>query len=246
MKFMEILAIIPARAGSKGIFGKNIKLIAGKPLIAWTIEEAKRSKLLTRVIVSTDSEEIAKVALKFGAEVPFLRPAEISGDLATDVEFLLHALDWLKEKEGYEPDIILRLPPTSPLRTAAHIDEGIQKLINTPEADAVRPIVEVSKHPYKMWKISMDRKWLKPFLPKEFTNLDEPYNLPRQSLPKVFIHSGAMDVIRLKTIREQQSTSGKKLAYFYMRSEDSINIDQPIDFELAEILLKRRINKISH
>ncbi|MEK7090571.1 MAG: acylneuraminate cytidylyltransferase family protein, partial [Patescibacteria group bacterium] len=148
MKKMEILGIIPARGGSKGVPGKNIRNLAGKPLIAWTIEIAKQSNLLTRLIISTDSEEIAKVAEKYGGEVPFLRPAEISGDLATDVEFLNHALDFLKQKENYEPDIILRLPPTSPLRTAAHIDQGIQKLLDNPDADSCRPITESPKHPY--------------------------------------------------------------------------------------------------
>ncbi len=237
---MEILAVIPARGGSKSIPRKNIKLLAGKPLIAWTIEAAKKSKYLIRVIVSTDDPEIAAVAKKFGAEVPFLRPAEISGDLATDVEFLTHALDFLKQEENYEPDIILRLPPTSPLRLAAHIDEGIEILLKNPEADACRPICEAPKHPYKMWKIGEDGKYLEPFLSKEYTKMDEPYNAPRQILPKVFIHTGAMDVMRLKTIREMKSTSGKRLAYFFMKPEDAVNIDQPIDFELAEFLMKKR------
>ncbi|MBI2055004.1 MAG: acylneuraminate cytidylyltransferase family protein [Candidatus Sungbacteria bacterium] len=239
---MEILAVIPARGGSKGIPRKNIKLLCGKPLIAWTIEEAKKSKHLTRVIVSTDDEEIAEVAKRYGAEVPFMRPPEISGDLATDVEFLTHALDFLKEKENYEPEIILRLPPTSPLRTAAHIDEGIEVLLKNPEADASRPMTEAPKHPYKMWRVSAeDERFVEPFLPKSFTQIDEPYNLPRQALPKAHIHTGAMDVMRLRTVREMKSTSGKKLAYFFMKPEDSINIDTPVDFELAEILLKKRI-----
>ncbi len=241
---MEILAIIPARGGSKGVPGKNIRSLCGKPLIAWTIEEAKKSKHLTRVIVSTDSEEIAEVARQYGAEVPFLRPAEISGDLATDVEFLTHALDFLKERENYEPEIILRLPPTSPLRTAARIDEGIEVLINNSEADASRPMVEAPKHPYKMWAISKDDdRFVEPFLPKSFTNMDEPYNLPRQVLPRALIHTGAMDVMRLKTIREMKSTSGNKLAYFFMKPEDSINIDSAIDFKLAELLLRRRLGE---
>lgn len=237
---MNILAIIPARGGSKGIPGKNIKMMAGKPLIVWAIEAAKKSKLLTRVIVSTDDEKIAEAAREYGAEVPFLRPKEIAQDLSTDVEFLLHALDWLKEKENYEPEIVLRLPPTSPLRTAANIDEGIQKLIDTPEADASRPIIETPKHPYKFWKISADGKWLEPFLDKNITGFDEPQNLPRQLFPKVYMHTGAMDVIRTKTVREQKSTSGKKLTYFFMKPEESINIDHPIDFEFAEFLLRKR------
>lgn len=237
---MKILAIIPARGGSKGIPGKNIKMIAGKPLMAWTIEAAKKSKLLTRVIVSTDDEKIAEVAKKYGAEVPFLRPKELAGDLSTDVEFLLHALDWFKTNEGYEPEIILRLPPTSPLRTAANIDEGIQKLIDTPEADAVRPIIETPKHPYKFWKISADGLWLEPFLDKKITGLAEPQNLPRQLFPKVYMHTGAMDVVRTKTLREQNSTSGKKLAYFFMKLEESVNIDHPLDLEFAKFLFNKR------
>ncbi len=239
---MEILGIIPARGGSKGVPGKNIRNLAGKPLIAWTIEIAKQSNLLTRLIISTDSEEIAKVAEKYGGEVPFLRPAEISGDLATDVEFLNHALDFLKKKEDYEPDIVLRLPPTSPLRTAAHIDQGIQKLLNNPDADSCRPITESPKHPYKMWQTIGSSAIMEPFLPKTITKMDEPYNLPRQMLPKVYVHTGAMDVMRLNTIRDLKSTSGEKVAYFFMNPEDSINIDSTLDFEVAEILMKKRLH----
>lgn len=238
---MEILGIIPARGGSKGIPRKNVKLLAGKPLIAWSIEEAKKSRHLTRVIVSTDDEEIAAVARQYGAEAPFMRPRELAQDLSTDVEFLLHALDWLKGKEGYEPEIILRLPPTSPMRTAAHIDEGIEKLLSMPDADAVRPICEAPKHPYKLWKISEDKKYLEPFLPKSFTGFDEPYNLPRQLFPKAYIHTGAMDVIRARTLYDQKSTSGRKLGYFFMPHEDAVNIDHPIDFEIAEFLMQKRL-----
>lgn len=238
----EILAVIPARGGSKGVPQKNIKPLAGKPLIAWTIQEAKKSKYLTRIIVATDDKEIVDIAKQHGVEVPYLQPAEISTDLSTDVEFLTYALDFLSEKEKYQPDIILRLPPTSPLRTVDNIDQGIDKLINTPEADAVRPIVAAPKHPYKMWKISKDQKWLEPFLSQEFTGFDEPYNLQRQRFPQVYIHTGAMDVMWLKTLREMKSTSGKKLAYFFMKPEESVNIDTDFDFELAEILLNKRLN----
>lgn len=211
--------------------------------MAWTIEEAKKSKYINRLIVSTDNEEIAEISRQYGAEVPFLRPAEISQDLSKDIEFLLHALDFFKEKENYEPDIVVLLRATCPLKTAKNIDEGIEVLINTPDADAVRPILEAPKHPYKMWKISEDKKWLEPFLPKSFTGMDEPYNGPRQVLPDVYIHTGAMDIMRLKTIRELKSTSGKKLAYFFMKPEESVNIDQPIDFKIAEILMKERCDK---
>ena len=240
MDTKKVLAVIPARGGSKGIPRKNIKLLAGKPLIAWMIDAAKNSKQVTRVIVSTDDEEIAAIAREYGAEVPFLRPKDIAADLSTDVEFLTHALDFLKEKEGYEPDIVLRLPPTSPLARAEHIDEGIETLLSNDELDAVRPIVEASKHPYKFWNVNKEEKTLEPFLSKEFTGFDEPHNLPRQLFPKVYMHTGAMDVMRPRTVLELKSTSGKRLGYFFMSPEDSVNIDSPMDFEIAEILLKRR------
>jgi|TARA_Y100000310_G_scaffold162742_1_gene162688 N-acylneuraminate cytidylyltransferase len=187
MKEHKILAIIPARGGLKDVPKKNIRELAGKPLLAWTVEEAKKSKYIDRVIVSTDDEETADIARKYGAEVPFMRPAGISQDLSTDIEFLTHAVDFLKENENYEPDIVVLLRTTSPLKTAQHIDKGIELLIKTPEADAVRPIIESPKHPYKMWKISEDKKWTEPFLSKDFTGMDEPYNGPRQVLPDVYV-----------------------------------------------------------
>lgn len=241
----EILAVICARGGSTSVPRKNIRLLAGKPLIAWTIEEARKSRHLTRVIVSTDDEEIAAVATSCGAEVPFRRPAALAGDLATDVETLTHALDWLRDAEGYEPDIVLRLPPTSPLRTAAHIDEGIEVLLSDPDADACRPIAEAQKHPYKMWRIGADGTYLEPFLSESFTGWKEPYNLPRQLFPKVYVHTGAMDIIRLRTLRELKSTSGARLRYFLMNAEDSINIDYPIEFELAELLMQKRLQAVA-
>ena len=237
---MEILGIIPARGGSKGVPGKNIRPLAGKPLIAWTIKEAKKSKHLTRTIVSTDDDQIAATARAFGGEVPFLRPKEISRDLSTDVEFLQHALSFLKEKEQYMPDIVLRLPPTSPLRTAEDIDAGIEKLLEDAEADAARPVVEAPKHPFKAWKISS--VYLKPFFSKDCSGFDEPHNLPRQLFPKAYIHTGAMDVMRRRTIEELKSTSGNRLAYFFMDPEHSINIDSQLDFEFAEYLMHRRLD----
>ena len=238
---MNTLAIIPARGGSKGVPQKNIKLFCGEPLIAWSIKETEKSKYISRTIVSTDDPKIAEVAKSFGAEIPFMRPDEISGDLATDYEFILHALDFLKENELYEPDIIVRLPPTSPLRKAEHIDRGIQKLLDTPQADAVRPIYEVSKHPFKFWKISDNEQFLEPFLPKSITRFDEPSNLPRQLFPPVYSHTGSVDVIWTKTIRLKKSVSGENIAYFIMDEEDSVNIDTLLDFFVAEQLMKRRI-----
>ena len=238
---MEVLGVIPARGGSKGVPRKNIRPLAGKPLIAWTIEEAQKSKLLTRTIITTEDSEIAEVARSFGAEVPFMRPPELAQDLSTDVDFLTHALRWLHDNEGYEPDIVVTLRVTAPLKRAVHIDEGIQKLIDNPDADASRPIHESPKHPYKMWKIREGGMYLEEFLPKSFTGFDEPHNLPRQLFPKVYVHTGAMDIMRRRTVEELKSTSGNKLAYFFMDPKDSINIDSEMDFQMAEFLMNKRL-----
>lgn len=240
---MEILAVVPARGGSKTVPRKNIRPLAGRPLIAWIIGAAQRSKRLTRTIVSTDDPEIAEVARGHGAEVPFLRPAEIAQDLSTDVEFLLHALDWLEARESYVPEIVLRLPPTSPLTTAAHIDEGIRTLLETPGADAVRPITEVSTHPYKMWRRSEEGPWLVPFLPREVTGVEAPHDLPRQLFPTAYRQTGAMDVLWRRTIRELRSTSGRRVAYFFMAPEESVNIDQESDFTIADCFMRRRLER---
>lgn len=235
--------MIGARGGSKGVPRKNIRLLGGKPLVYWTIAEAKRSKYINRLIVSTDHQEIAEVAKSFGAEVPFLRPKEISQDLSTDVEFFTHALGWLKENESYEPDMLVRLPPTSPLRTAEDIDLGIKTLLDHPEADSSRAICESPKHPYKMWKIQEGSPYLEPFLDESFTGFKDSHNLPRQLFPKVYIHTGAVDVTRPQVIREQKSTSGRKCAYFFMQPENSVNIDSETDFQYAEFLMLKRFGQ---
>lgn len=237
---MNLLAIIPARGGSKGVPRKNVRLIAGKPLIAWMIEAARGTRHPMRVIVSTEDEEIARIAQQYGAEVPFMRPPELAQDLSTDIEFLTHALVTLKADEGYEPDIVLRLPPTAPLTRSEHIDKGIDTLLTDSSLDSVRPIVEAPKHPYKFWKIAEDGAYLEPFLSKTFTGFDEPHNLPRQLFPPVYAHTGAMEVMRTRTILGERSSAGKKVGFFFMEPEESINIDHPLDFDLAELLLGRR------
>lgn len=236
---MKILGIIPARSWSKWVIDKNIKYLNWKPLIYRTIKESLKSKYIDKLIVSTDSFEIAKLAKDYWAEIPFIRPSEISKDTSLDIEFIEHALLEL-EKNGYKPDIILRLPPTSPLRTVKHINVWIEKLIEDRSLDSVRPITEVQKHPYKMWKISNNKRTIDPLFSYNDTGIKESYNMPRQLLPTFFVQSWAMDVIRYETIKKYKSTSGKKIWYFIMEPEVSINIDSEADFILAEILLKKR------
>ena len=231
------MAIIPARGGSKKIPKKNIKLLAGKPLIAYTIEESKKSKYINRVILSTDDEEIAILGKKLGAEVPFLRPSELAEDNVTDLPVFQHCLNWLRENENYIPDIIVHLRPTAPLRKNYHIDTGIELLLKSPGADSVRSVTAVGQHPLKMWKIENNR--LVPFVSEEISGIKESYNMPRQKLPPAYIQNGSVDVIWTKTILEKNSMSGDIIVPFVMEEWESVNIDTEIDFSLAELSMKR-------
>ncbi|MFN8414530.1 MAG: acylneuraminate cytidylyltransferase family protein, partial [Anaerolineales bacterium] len=173
----DILALIPARGGSKGIPRKNIRSFAGYPLIAWSIVAAKKSELVTRVIVSTDDEEIAAVAREWGAETPFLRPTELAQDKTTDLPVFEHALKWLEEVEGYRPEILIQLRPTSPIRPTTMVDDAIRILLNHKDADCVRGVVPAAQNPFKMWRFNGEEKPLNPLL--AVNGIAEPYNAPR-------------------------------------------------------------------
>ena len=154
MYIMKILSIIPARSGSKSLPDKNILDLNGKPVLAWSIEQAQQSKFASnmRIVVSTDSEKYANIARQYGAEAPFLRPSELSGDLSTDIEFLSHALEWFEKNDKYVPDIILQLRPTSPTRKVQDIDYCLTTFINNIETyDSLRSVIRVEKSPYKMY-----------------------------------------------------------------------------------------------
>ena len=150
---MKIIAVIPARFGSKGLPGKNIKELAGKPLIAYSIMAAQRTKLIDRIIVSTDSEKYASISKDYGAEVPFIRPNEYSGDDSTDYDFVKHLLDWLTENEGNTPDYIIHLRPTTPLRDPSVLDNSIEKFMNNVEATSLRSAHEMSETAYKQFEL---------------------------------------------------------------------------------------------
>ncbi len=154
---VEVLAIIPARGGSKGIPRKNIRDFAGYPLIAYSIHAALTSKYVTRTIVSTDDIEIAEVAKQFGAEVPFLRPAEFADDLSLDLPVFRHALETLQKNEGYKPDLVVQLRPTSPIRPVNLVDSAIEAILNNPHADSVRGVVPSGQNPHKMWKFNREQ-----------------------------------------------------------------------------------------
>ena|SRR3989344_1958228 len=234
----KVLGVVGARSGSKSIPNKSIKPLLGKPLMAWIIEAAKNSKYITKLILSTDFPEYAEIGKKYGAEIPFLRPAELALDSVPDFDFLYHAATWMRDNVGFQADIILRLPPTTPLCRPEHIDACVELLINDPSADSSRTIISAPKHPYKLWKT--EGKYLKPFLPEEFTGFKDTHNMPRQSFPKAYSH---VDVIALRwdTLVNQKSMAGEKVLYHEINKNDAVDIDSETDFLLAEILLKRRL-----
>ncbi len=228
VKPLEVLAIIPARGGSKGIPRKNIRDFAGFPLIAYSIAAGLQSRFVTRTIVSTDDEEIAAVARQCGAETPFLRPAEFAQDNTTDLPVFKHALDWLKQHEGYTPDIVIQLRPTSPIRPRNCVDDAIQILIDHPEADSVRGVVDSGQNPHKMWKVDSATGKMIPLLTVE--GIKEPYNAPRQILPRTYWQTGHIDAIRPRAILEKESMSGDIIMPLFIDSRYTVDIDSRSDW----------------
>lgn len=231
----KVLAIIPARGGSKSVPHKNIIPLLGKPMVAWAIGHALASRHISRVIVSTDDKEIANIACSCGAEVPFLRPAEISGDTSLDVEFHRHALEWLEEKESYIPDMVVNLRPTPPSRLPETIDRAIELFAAHPEADSLRSVHLASESPFKMWLVN-ELGYMKSVAPIE---IREPYNQPRQKLPLVYWQDGYIDITRPRVILEMNSTTGNIILPFFV-DEPAIDIDYPEALEGAEAQLRER------
>lgn len=235
VKKPEVLAIIPARGGSKGIPRKNIRSFAGYPLIAYSIEAARTSHSVTRVIVSTDDEEIAAVARTWGAETPFLRPAEFASDNAVDLTAFQHALTWLAEHENYHPDVVVQLRPTSPIRPRTMVDDAVNLLLTHPDADSVRGVVPTGQNPHKMWRIPEKDSPMKPLLQVE--GIPEPYNAPRQILPQVYWQTGHIDAIRPDAILKKQSMSGDVIYPLLVDPRFTVDIDNLSDWVKMEWLV---------
>ena len=232
----ETLAIIPARGGSKSIPRKNIRNFAGYPLLAYSIAAGINAETVTRVIVSTDDEEIAEVARKYGAETPFLRPVEFSQDDTLDLPVFQHALKWLAENEDYHPDIVIQLRPTSPVRPPDCVDNAVKILLDNPEADSVRGVVTSGQNPFKMWKIDPSGQML-PLL--DVDDLAEPYNAPRQKLPQTYWQTGHIDAIRADTILKKGSMSGEVILPLLIDVSYTVDIDNQRDWERAEKLMMK-------
>ena len=227
------LGIIPARGGSKSVPGKNLYPLGGRPLIEHTVVSALAAKSLDRVIVSTDDREIARVARAVGAEVPFLRPAELARDETPDLPVFQHALATLWEQERYRPDVVVHLRPTQPFRTATEID-AVVALIVTSGADCVKSVRPVAEHPYKMYRLTGDR--LVPFLDTPERRRRGP-DVPRQSLEIVYLSAGVVDAMRREVI-EQGSTEGERVIPYLVDERRYVNLDSARDFVVAEAVLR--------
>ncbi len=237
MKEMVVLGIIPARSGSKRIKDKNIKLLHEKPLMQYSIETAAKSSSLDRFIVSTNSKEYSSLARSWGAEVPFIRPEEISGDKIPDKPVLQHALNWFGEKENYYPDAVAILRPTAPFRSVDLINKVVQKFIDD-KPDSIRTATKVEgvHHPYWMYSIDESGK-AKPLDAKK--NADNYYQ--SQMLPPFYRLNGVMDIISSDTIlNPSEPLYGKTMHLFATDPLISLDIDTEFDFLICESLLKNR------
>ncbi|MDW7643579.1 MAG: acylneuraminate cytidylyltransferase family protein [Desulfuromonadales bacterium] len=225
----KILSIIPARGGSKGIKRKNIRDVGGKPLIAWTIDAAAKSRYIDRVVLSSDDEEIIEVARRYGCEVPFLRPSELSGDDTPGIAPVLHALDNLS---GY--DVVVLLQPTSPLRTSADIDGAIDFWAKQ-KAPACVSVSPSAKSPFWMYTLDTNAK-LHPLIKKELI-------LRRQDLPDTMVLNGAIYVADCGWLRTEKTFLTPETVGFVMPISRSLDIDEEIDLEICDALLSKRIEK---
>ena len=230
-----IHCLIPARSGSKGIKDKNIMLLNGKPMMAYTIELVKQlSGLVSKVVVSTDSLEYAEIAKKYGAETPYLRPADISGDRATDLDVADHYLKWIQKNrltlDWPTPDVILHLRVTFPKRRLEDLKEFIEKFLDRwDEYDSARSIIPSPETPYKMYLLKDHPQMLMP-LYSEVDGIQEPYNQARQILPQVYLHNGCYDIVKTEVI-QGGSMTGKRIMPYLMESKDNGDIDNPEDLE---------------
>ena len=229
----KVLAIIPARGGSKSIPDKNVVELAGKPLIAHSILSALETTAINRVIVSTDSEKIMAISQQYNAETPFKRPANIAQDDTSDLPVFQHCLTWLKEKESYIPDLIVHLRPTTPFRDAKIIDACIAKMMEIKEADSLREVTPSKEHPYKMWTLSEDYGYLTPLISSD---IYEPYNQPRQSLPQSYFQPGYLDVIRRETLTKLNSMSGTRILGHILTEPNIVDVDDQLSLDFSRFI----------
>lgn len=226
---MNVLGVIPARGGSKRLIGKNIRPLAGVPLIGWSLRAARESRELTRAIVTTDDAEIAETARSLGGEVPFLRPKELAADDTTTLAVLRHALGWVEQADGKEPDLVVLLQPTSPLRLAREIDACVRLVLDT-GADSAQTVLLDETHPTHRFKLDGDR--LAPMFPGMQAGASH-------EAPKIYRPSGSVYVMRSAVLRSGR-IAGADHRGLVCPPETSVDIDNELDLHIAEWILSRR------
>lgn len=231
----QFLALIPARGGSKGIPRKNIQVIGNKPLIAWTIEAARESELISRTIVSTEDREIADIAQQYGAEVPCYRPGNLAEDTSDTLDAVLYTLDFLEQNEGYTPDYVVLLQPTSPLRRSDDIDAAIRFTIDR-DANSVVSICEAKPHPL-LSKTLTQNGILMDYIPNA-----SDYSR-RQDFPSVYVLNGAIYINSISSLRKDRKFILPNTYGFIMPEERSLDIDTPFDLFIADLLLTNLVNR---
>jgi len=226
------IALIGARGGSERVPGKNVRLLAGHPLLAYAIETARRAAVFQRVVVSTDNETIAKVARWYGAEVPFLRPAELATSTSPDIEWIAWTLPQLEER--YDLFAIVRA--TNPFRGPDAIRRGLVQLLATPEADSIRAVERVKQHPGKMWILDEAGKLMRPLLDQ--SHLDVAWHAGQyQALPAVYVQTSALEIAWTRVVEATGTREGRMLAPFLTEGYEGLNIDDEDDFARAEELV---------
>jgi N-acylneuraminate cytidylyltransferase len=230
----RVLALIPARGGSKGLPGKNLRPLAGHPLVAWSVAAGLQAATVTRVVCSTDDPQIAAVARAYGAEVPFLRPAELAADDTLDLPVCQHALDWLEREQGWRADVIVQLRPTAPLRFPGQVDKAVRLLLAAPGATGVRTVIPAPANPYKMWLLpdSGAQPWLRPLLGVQ--DIEEPFNLPRQKLPQAYWQTGTIDVVWASVVMSGRM-SGERLLPMRVDPRQAVDIDSEADMMACSV-----------
>lgn len=234
----EVLGIVGARSGSKGLPNKNILPLGGRPLLAWIILAARKSRYIKRVVMSTDSEEYASIARSYGAEAPYLRPKELAMDRSPEIECVKHALWWLEKNEGYRPDIVVRLLPTVPLQQAEDIDACVEELLKDPDAHSSVVIAEARQHPEKALKLVGDGKGGGYLVTYRTESGREVTPIARQNYEKAFFRANVI-VTRIDVIREFNSLTGDRVRYHIIPQERAVDIDSPMDFHIVEQLMKK-------
>jgi N-acylneuraminate cytidylyltransferase/CMP-N,N'-diacetyllegionaminic acid synthase len=236
---LKVMGIIGIRSGSKGVPNKNIKLLAGKPLIGWILDTAKKSKYMHRLIVSTDSQEYADIATSLGADVPCLRPKKFATDNSPEFEYVKHMIEWLQENENYKPDIVVRMMATTPMQTIEDIDACIEKLINDDKVDSTVVIAEARQHPLKALKIINDNKEKRKLVTYFSESGREVTPIARQTHDKAYFRANAI-AFRTRVVFDTNSLTGDLVHFQITSQENAIDIDSNIDFSFVEYLMKEQ------